>query len=120
MARTFRRKNFEATQNSSWEAKGFKTAGHFTTYDGSWFGWACKPELVFRPMTPREAYKQWKWYHGESSNANERTPGRYYRQYRQNQNRMINKTEIVKWVKANGEYEPFFEANPRCCKWDWR
>lgn len=120
MARTFRRKNFEATRNSSWDTKGFKTAGHYTTYEGNWFRWSGREPVVFRPMTPREAYKTRQWFHGESRHKNDRSPGRYYREYRCNQNRMINKKEYAKWLRANGEYEPFFEANPRDCKWDWR
>lgn len=119
MARTFRRKNYEATQNASWDTLGFKTAGHYTTYDGSWWSWGGKEEVSFRPMTPREAYKQRRWYHGEG-HPNQYSPGRYYREYRQRQNRMINKKELAKWIRANGEYEPAFEADPRDCKWDWR
>jgi hypothetical protein len=118
MARTYRRKNYEATQNSSWDTKGFKTAGHNTTYDGSWYRWRDQPEVTFRPMTQREAYKRWRWYHGEG-HPNQYSPGKNYRWYRQRQNRMINKEELLKWIKANGEYETFFEENPRDCRWDW-
>jgi hypothetical protein len=119
MARTIRRKNYEATQNASWDTKGFKTAGHYTTYDGSWYAWGNQDEVVFRPMDKIEAYKQRRWYHGEG-HPNQYSPGKYYRWYRQRQNRMINKEEILKWIKAKGEYEAFCEANPRDCKWEWR
>jgi hypothetical protein len=119
MARTYRRKNYESTQNTSWDTKGFKTAGHYTTYDGSWYRWSNQPEVTFRPMDPQEKYKQWKWFHGESSHANQRSPGKYYRKLRMGQNRMINKAEIVKWVKSNGEYEPLGEADPRNFWLDW-
>jgi hypothetical protein len=119
MARTFRRKNYEATQNASWATQGFKTAGHNTTYDGSWFSWSTQPEVVFRQMDQREAYARWRWYHGESRHANHRSPGKHYREWRMSQNRMINKEEILKWIKSCGEYEPMGEADPRNCWWDW-
>jgi hypothetical protein len=120
MARTYRRKNYEATRNSSWDTEGFKTAGHNTTYDGSrYHRHGLHEEMTFRAMTKREAYKRWRWYHGESKHANQRSPGKYYREYRQNQTRMINKQEIQKWIKSNGEYEPMCEADPRDCWWDW-
>jgi hypothetical protein len=110
MARTYRRKNYESTQNTSWDTKGFKTAGHYTTSDGSWYNHV---EKTFRPMTKREAYKRWRWNHGESRDANQRSPSRYYRERRMSQNRGINEREIFKWVKSNGEYEPMGEADPR-------
>jgi hypothetical protein len=119
MSRTFRRKGYEATQNTSWDKNGFKTAGHNTTYDGSWRGWSQQGEIVFRPMTQREAYEHWRWCHGEG-HPNQYSPGRGYRARRQSQNRRINKEEMLKWVRADGEYEPIFEENPRRCAWDWR
>jgi hypothetical protein len=119
MARTYRRKNYEATQNTSWDTKGFKTAGHNTAYDGSWVSWSILPECTFRPMTKQETYKRWRWYHGESKHRNARSPSKYYRERRMSQNRGINEREIFKWINSNGEYEPMGEADPRNCWWDW-
>jgi hypothetical protein len=73
----------------------------------------------YRPMDAQERYRQWRWMHGESSTAQMRSPGWTYRENRMRQNRSINKQELCKWVKANGEYEPMFEENPRDCWWDW-
>lgn len=120
MARTFRRKNFESTQNSSWDTRGFKTAGHYTTYDGPyWLQWGSRRMPNFRMMDAQERFHRWYWMHGESRSAQMRSPGRTYREWRMNQNRSINKQELCKWIKANGEYEPMFEENPRSCLWDW-
>lgn len=121
MSRTYRRKNYEDTQGNSWDRKGRKTDGFYTKCNISWYSWSSWnfEELMFRPMTKEERFYSWYWAHGESRDANERTPSRWYRKNRQKQNRMINKKEIVQWIKAGGEYEPMCEPNPRSHLWDW-
>lgn len=120
MARTFRRKGYESTQNTSWDTQGFKTAGHYTTYDGPyWLQCGARRMPNFRPMNKVERYHRWRWFHGESRTAQARSPGWTYRNSRMRQNRAINRQEIIKWIKTGGEYEPMCEADPRSCLWDW-
>lgn len=120
MARTYRRKGFEATMNSSWDTEGFKVAGHYTTYDGSyWKSNGSRWMKEYRPMNKRERFNRWYWMHGESRTRSMRSPNRWHRNIRQRENRMINKMELIKWIKAGGEYEPMFEENARDCWWDW-
>lgn len=120
MARTYRRKNYESTQNASWDTCGFKVGRHYTTYDGPyWLQNGARRMPEYREMDALESYHHWRWMHGESGSAQMRSPGRTYREYRMSENRSINKQELAKWLKAAGEYEPMFEENPRDCWWDW-
>jgi hypothetical protein len=70
-------------------------------------------------MDERERFEAYRWAHLDG-HPNDRTPSRWYRLKRQKQNRSINKCELIKWFKADGEYEPMFEPNPRSHLWDWR
>ena len=120
MSRTFRRKDYEKTRGSSWERQHDKIAGYYTKYEycrveDDKYRWY---EEVWREPTKSERYKMVRWAHGESRTSNERTPSRWFRQDRMNQNRMINKRELIKWLK-NAEYDPIFESDPRSHYWDW-
>lgn len=148
MSRTIRCKNFEIENDqTSWSRWGKKTALEYTARsDEGWYetgvvktykrvlsftrwGVAKYETTVYKErkrylehpmaMEGRKHFRHWYYMHGESRHANQRTPGRFYRQHRQNQNRSINKQELAKWIKAGGEYEPMFEANPRSHYWDW-
>lgn len=112
MSRTIRRKN-HTRQSLGWGTHGSKTALDFTYWD--YRGGV----ETYRPMDKEERWFEVRRMHGESSTAHARSPGWTYRHPRQCQNRSINKQEMVKWIKAGGEYEPMFEANPRSCWWDW-
>ena len=121
MSRTFRRKNWEKQQTHTWGRQGNKTAGYYTVQDyvrdenGRWiFGL-----YEYRAPSKHEHGKRYWGIHGESSHANEWSPGKWYRHNRMRENRSINRQEIQKWIR-NADYEPLTEANPRDCKWDWR
>lgn len=120
MSRTFRRKNFEDTLGGSWARKGRKTNGIYTTYDGPYWNVGGGRRMVeYRPMNKQERWHEWRYMHAESSTANVRSPGHWYRVNRQKQNRSIDKQQLVKWFQSGGEHEPMCEANPRSCRWDW-
>jgi hypothetical protein len=117
MSRTYRRKNYEQAQNTSWDRYGNKVAGYYTESDGDW--WKFSREMrTFRVPTLQEYYHEYWRIHGESRNANYWSPGKWYRLNRMKENRSINKQELARWIK-NEEYEPLFEDNPRSCLWDW-
>ena len=125
MSRTVRRKTLGGKRNGRggyWIPDGFKTAGYYTEYDyhSPWFEpeWD-GPIYTYREPTKRERFKTWKRMHGESSHANAYTPGPAYRKMRMDENRNINKQELIRWMKDPEGYEPLFENNPRDCWWDW-
>lgn len=122
MSKTFRRKGYEDTQGRSYHRRGRKTAGFYTMKDGHWWGRSAhRSEIniaVFREPTRQEYYEEFWRIHGDTGGRNYWSPGRYYREIRQTENRSINKQELCKWLK-NEEYEPLFEANPRSHLWDW-
>ena len=122
MSKTFRRKGYEDTKGRSYDRRGRKTAGFYTEQDGHWWGRsAYRSEIniaVFREPTRQEYYEEFWRIHGDTGGRNYWSPGRYYREIRQTENRSINKQELCKWLK-NEEYEPLFEANPRSHLWDW-
>ena len=122
MSKTFRRKGYEDTKGRSYDRRGRKTAGFYTKQDGRWWGRSAhRSEIniaVFREPTRQEYYEEFWRIHGDTGGRNYWSPGRYYREIRQTENRSINKQELCKWLK-NEEYEPLFEANPRSHMWDW-
>lgn len=122
MSKTFRRKGYEYTQGRSYHRRGRKTAGFYTMKDGYWWGkhsFAGEDSIAtFRKPTRREYYEEFWRIHGDTGGRNYWSPGRYYRETRQTQNRSINKQELCKWWKDE-DYEPMFEANPRSHLWDW-
>jgi len=124
MSKTFRRKGYEDTQRASWDRRGNKTAGYYTERDGYWYGRqgidrdTGSNMPIFRKPTRLEYFEEYWRIHGDAGGRNYWTPGRYYRETRQVENRSINKRELCKWLK-NDEYEPLFEANPRSHLWDW-
>lgn len=123
MSRTFRRKNYEDVRGRSWDRAGRKTAGFYTHRDcNTQRRFGCtgyfKCVWTYRPMTKREWDKEHRRIHGES-HQNYWGPGRPYKQYRMEENRVINKAELVKWKKYPDDYEPMFEEEPRSHWWDW-
>lgn len=114
MSRTYRRKNYERTQNTSWDVRGFKTAGHFTEYDGS-YGYC---DVTYREMTKEERFTREKYLHGESSSHNSRSPNRWHRSHREREYRQYMKRELTKFLK-HVEYEVDHRSRPINCWWDW-
>jgi hypothetical protein len=138
MSRTKRRKNYVVENNTTWDRKGKKVALEFTQ-DLRWsvdiptegtgniwmsvYGELMEGQIyldrIYRPMNKEEHWWKQRMMHGESRTRSARSPNHWHRLNRQKQNRSINKQEMLKWLKANGEYEPMFEENPRDCWWDW-
>lgn len=121
MSRTFRRKNWEKQQTHTWGTRGNKVAGYFTVRelvydaDGAWIYGL----FEYRAPTAQERNRSYWHIHGESSHANEWSPGKEFRQHRMRENRGINRKEVHRWIR-NDEHEPLTEANPRDCNRDWR
>lgn len=123
MSRTYRRKNYEATQGTSWDRASDKIAGFYTVRDWSRGYWKngvyVSGHVYYRAPTEREYNKEHWRIHGESRHSNEWGPGKGYKQHRMNENRQINETELIKWKKYPDDYEPLFEEEPRSHWWDW-
>ena len=117
MSRTFRRKNYEAENNTSWDVQGRKTAGFYTERKFNWIYWGCYFHTYAAP-TKAQYNKEYRRNHSESKSANCRSPGHSFRHPRMTQNRAITRRELHKF-KLNPDYEPMVEANPRSCLWDW-
>lgn len=115
MSRTFRRKGYEEA-NMSWK-DGTKVAGFYTQDNWCYLGGSRKAFITYRKPTRQEHNEAYWHIHGDS-NRNEWSPNRFYREYRMQENRTFNKTELVKYLKDTN-YEVMAEANPRSCLWDW-
>lgn len=121
MSRTFRRKGYEEA-NMPWK-EGTKTAGFYTetdwysvkNKDGSRNMWA--NYAAYRKPT-RDEHNKAYWSIHSDNHPNAWSPGRWYRNNRMKENRMLTKTELFKYMK-NTDYEVMVEANPRSCLWDW-
>lgn len=135
MSRTYRIKNNHEETNSG----SSRVAGAYTEFDtiiedsfdvtvievDYWTGCevARTYKRVFRRRvarmpTKKEAFKTFKFLHGESSSGNSRSPGKWFRNNRMRENRQINRSEISKFMK-NTDYELMCEEDPRDCHWDW-
>lgn len=143
MSRTIRRKNIEDTYGNSWNRRGRKAGGFYSTYDdrkpvkvrwtkrtqyeedGMIFvecrtGWTWKYDCpVYRPMTDQERNERFWNLHGESSSANAWTPCRWFRQNRERELRTHNKQELIKYMKNPENYEPMVFEEPMSHYWDW-
>lgn len=125
MSRTFRKKNYEAENNTSWDRQGWKVAGFYTykefhtTRDGNApYDGRCGYYYTYEVPTKEQFVKRYWSNHGESRSGNSVSPGREYRRYRMKQNRMITRNELFKYI-ADSDYDVMVEANPRSCWWDW-
>lgn len=72
-----------------------------------------------RPLTKEEFKKELSKQRRESSNANERSPGKFYRLSREKRLRSHNKRELTRWIKNPDSYEDMCKNNPDSCLWDW-
>lgn len=117
MSRTFRRKNYEITQNRSWDNQFRKQYGFYTTFD--WNNTLHQKYSIrcYRMPTEQEFYKNY-WINHSDNHRNKWSPSKTYRKIRMSENRSINNHELFKCLKYE-DYEPLFEQNPRSCLWDW-
>lgn len=114
MSRTYRAKRDSGWHSYVGAPKGYYEMEWATMWGRGW---------VFIPLDPvkdRKKIRQQLWQSTkESSNANERSPGKEYRRNRHRELRSITREELHKF-KAIPDYEPMIPNNPISCKWDWR
>lgn len=125
MSRTYRRKNYEDTQGSSWARHGRKTNGYYTyeDYISYWRefddGYSYRRYYEYRPMTKDEIKWQWLLDHGETNSSWARNnPTPWIRQYCQKQQRQKARQELCKFFKDE-EYEPIIEDRRNTSWWYW-
>lgn len=74
------------------------------------------------PIDKESEPKKWKqavWKaHRESAHCCERSPGRLYRQYREEEHRSLSKEQLHKF-RMIPDYEVIIPDNPQNCWWDW-
>jgi hypothetical protein len=125
MSRTYRRKNYEDTQGTSWDRHGRKIGGYYTYYDyiNYWRecadGYYRRGYSEYRPMTEDEANWQWLRDHGETNSHWRRdNPGPWLRRNLQKRQRQKARQEISKFLKHE-EYEPIIESRRDKSWWYW-
>ena len=119
MSRTYRRKNYEETQGTSWDRKGRKTAGYYTEWyyssydqDGRWY----QHTSVYREPTKEEYRRKWMWTHGDCKRWN--TPPFWFRKNYQRMVNTFNDRQLKMWYDSLGEYDPVFIPVFECTR-DW-
>lgn len=126
MSRTFRRKNYEDTQGTSWDRQGRKTNGYYTEYErslvrretdeGYYWIWT---EYTYRPMTKDEIKWRYLHDHGETNSHWARNnPGPWVRQLCQKVQRQQARRELHKY-RNNPDYEPIIESRRNKEWWYW-
>lgn len=110
MSKTFRRKNHECENNTSWDSQGRKFFGFYTEYDCVGYGsedpttysWA----KIYREPTEKEYNKAYYNTHSDKQSRKRRSgPSKWYRYMKIHKYRMHDKREIHKFMK-NEDYEP--------------
>ena len=123
MSRTIRRKNENYEVWTTGGCKLHPTCVQLVIWEGEedvyGLHWRRSRHYYYRLPTKREVFKCFRYMHGESSHANDRSPGRSFRHPRTRQWRNHNKREVFKWMKDEN-YEPLTWDDPLGCKWDWR
>lgn len=119
MSRTFRRKNYELENSSSWRNQGSKIAGYYTENDLECFTnsddvFVCT--YIHRSPTEQEYSKKYWNIHGDSYKYYS-SPGKWYRYFTIHQYRMQDKTELRKYMK-NEDYEPMCRDRISSGYWD--
>ena len=71
------------------------------------------------PIQDRKRIREIEWQNTKESQANERSPGHWYRLNRHKQLRQSARKEIFKFIML-GDYEPMILSDPISCLWDWR
>ena len=119
MSRTFRRKDYEQENNTSWDRKGKKIGGQYAEYDFECYyaiGRFHYGQNIYREPTEKEYNKAyWKihsdgrfWFSG---------PAKWFRQHQMHQSRMSDKTELRKYF-LDTEYEPMCSHKVIADYWD--
>lgn len=110
MSRTYRRKHYHLTQNTSWDRRGKKVALQYTKRVGYY-------NPTYRKMTEREIVEYEIRTHRDNKRGSYTPPSWFNRLYERKFRRM-NKRELHKYMR-NEEYEPMCMSNPPDTKWDW-
>lgn len=97
----------------------FKKSFESKLADGWESGWHSSPYVLRKKKTKVDFYKERKYRNGESSNRNEYTPSRLYRNNAERELRAHNKMELIKYI-AREDYEPVCYENPSSHLWEWR
>lgn len=116
MSRTFRRKNYEETQGTSWDRKFRRVHGEYTEYDiVLWSHNGCGGyQQAYRPMTKRERDKEYWRVHADSKSGygwNPRGPW-WWLNLHQREYRRASEREILKFVRDES-YEPMIEVKSK-------
>lgn len=117
MARTFRRKNYEDTQGTSWDRQGRKIAGFYTEKDWIPGGRGYIGFYQFREPTDREKSKKFWELHGDiNTHWYWNNPGPNHKKWRNKTERQLAKLELIKFFN-NEEHE--VQLNPRKSRKIW-
>lgn len=119
MSRTIRRKNYEETQNTSWDRVGKKIGGryvveeYFRWSDDHYYHWS---KDFIRPMTKEERIDHDKRIYRDRKRYG--VPHWYVNLYFEKPLRQHNKREIQKYFR-NEDYEPMCLVKTRDALRDW-
>lgn len=118
MSRTYRRKNFHLTQNTSFDTIGIKKCGgKLNTECDYWLTDNGGLNKSYRTKTKSEKIKYFIRTHTDNKRGVYHVPSWYNRLF-ERKFRMRNKHEIHKWYK-NHDYEPMCASTPKDSAWDW-
>lgn len=128
MSRTFRRKNYEITKNTTWDRIGKKKVGYYQTneepiYDcrklknGSYTCYYCGIALVYYECTKEEARKKCSLLHCDNPKNIQSVNKKWGKFYYKRDLRARNKKELIKYSQ-NNEYEVMcFARLPTDYRW---
>jgi len=121
MSRTYRRKNYELTQNTSWDrvgrrVYGFNVERDFIIHHGDRYYFY---ETVYRSATKKEIQDEYKIIHTDNQKSKyDNPPSWFVRLYFEKPLRKHNKRELHRFIR-NPDYEPMCEKKSRDALWDW-
>lgn len=115
MSRTFRRKNYELTKNTTWDRVGKKKVGYYQTTEkpiynhhelknGSYVCYLCGWATVYYECSKYKSRKEYILLHADSPKNIQRYNKKYGKFYYKRELRAQNKTELIKYMQ-NNEYE---------------
>lgn len=111
MSRTYRRKNYEATQGTSWDRRGDKIAGYYTVCEWNYKlhesieGYSYRQNYTYREPTEHEYGKEYWRVHGDANHSMcWNNPGKWFRNYEQNRQRQHDRRELHEFY-TNPDYE---------------
>ena len=115
MSRTFRRKGYEKTKNTSWHKQFNSVAGFYTEYDYEWVNtdlYGCCVHGTYRKPTKQEfSQKYWDVHADGRYGCN--FLGTYFKLLNNRQIRRANDREILKWMK-NEDHEVILKTGDDC------